>query len=99
MKVKMLRQPQGKYENKPFPAAGKVGDFSDDVAGTLVRFKYAEPVEAEADGGETPDDEKPDNAPEDGEPETADVTPDETRDEAPKPAKRGPGRPRKTTNK
>lgn len=103
MKVKMLRQPRGKFNNKPFPAAGEVFDVEDEgVAGALVKFNYAEPVEDESPDEKPAEDETPDTA---NERETATADERETRDGAPaekpaedsdKPAaKRGPGRPRK----
>ncbi len=47
-KVKIVRQPKGLNENKPFPGAGEVAEFDDSVAAALVRFKYGELVKDEA---------------------------------------------------
>lgn len=86
MKVKMVRRPRSAgFDGKPFPAVGKVVDIPEDRAKALVHYKYAEPVKAE------PKAEKPDEKREKAESPAAAQR--ETREA---PARRGPGRPRKS---
>lgn len=88
--VKMVRSPKSAGNNgKHYPAPGEVFDTDDARAKALVHFGYAEPVKAEA---------KPEPEPE---PETKTDADAETRETASedKPAKRGPGRPRKSDAK